>query len=362
MLYHLYFLRDQLSLLNIFGYISFRSLGAVLMSFFISLILFPRFISFLQSKKFKEVIRKDGPESHFKKSGTPSIGGVILITSVSLSSLLWCNLSNVYVLLGLLSLVLFGGIGLWDDYVKIKPNSSSHGFSIRKKFSLLIFVSFILVALVYAFHTNPTALSNINIPYMKNTFVNIGWLTPLFYSLVIVGSSNAVNFSDGLDGLATGLFLIAISTLLVFVYLVGHVDLSTFLKIQYIPQLGEFSVFIGSLIGSCLGLLWFNSYPSSIFMGDVGSLALGSMLGLTAIFAKQEILLLIIGGLFVIETCSVILQISTFKFFNKRRFLRMAPIHHHWELKGYPESKIVIRFWIVGLILSILALISLKVR
>jgi phospho-N-acetylmuramoyl-pentapeptide-transferase len=359
MLYHfLYPLHVHFSALNVFRYITFRSIGAVMTAFFLVLWLGPMFIRALQRYQIGQVVREDGPESHFSKRGVPTMGGLLLIFAVATSTLLWVDLANrhVWLLLGLT--LWFGGIGAYDDYRKIKKKNSK-GLSPRGKLVLQM-AGAVTVGLVL--FSQPDFNGNLSFPFFKGLRPDLGAGYIFFAMLVIVGASNAVNLTDGLDGLATGPTVVTSSVYLVFSYLAGHAVLASYLQIPYVIGAGEIAIFCGALVGGSLGFLWFNSFPAQVFMGDVGSLAIGAALGAVAIIIKQEILLAIVGGIFVMEALSVILQVGFFKMTGGRRIFLMAPFHHHFEKKGWQEPKVVVRFWIISIVLGLMALATLKLR
>lgn len=362
MLYHLFTpLAHEHTLFNLFRYITFRTGGAVLTSLVISFILGPYVINWLKSKQKKgQPIRDDGPASHLiTKVGTPTMGGCLILLSVSFSTLLWANLENGYVWACLIVTLGFGALGAIDDYVKLTKYSSK-GISAKMKF--VIQTGIALAATYWIIKlTDPKIDTFLAIPFLKSTFFNLGWFFYPFAICTIVGSSNAVNLTDGLDGLATVPVIIAAACFGLIAYLVGNSVFSNYLQILFVPGSGELAVFCGAVIGSALGFLWFNAPPASVFMGDTGSLALGGALGTISVITKHEIVLVIIGGLFVIETFSVIIQVGYYKMTKKRVFL-MAPVHHHFEKKGWAESTIVIRFWIISVILALIGLSSLKLR
>lgn len=357
MFYHLfYWLLD----INIFQYITFRAGGAILTSLIISFIVGPYIIKTLKKYKISQTIRNDGPKTHQLKSGTTTMGGIIIIISMLVSTILWARLDNPFILWLIAATMYFGAIGFVDDYLKLVKKNPK-GLSARKK---LIFQSIFAVFLIVYLYFNPTNsqyATALNIPYLKTNFVEMSFLYFILTFFVIVGSSNAVNLTDGLDGLAIGNIIIAAVTLAVFSYLIGNVNTSAYLKVAHVSGAGEISVFLMALFGAGLGFLWYNTYPAEIFMGDTGSLCLGGLLGLTAVFIKQELILFILGGIFVAEALSVMIQVSVFRRTGKR-FFRMAPLHHHFELGGLAETKVTIRFWIVGIILAIIAIASLKLR
>jgi phospho-N-acetylmuramoyl-pentapeptide-transferase len=303
-------------------------------------------------------IREDGPQSHLSKKGTPTMGGILIIFSVVISTLLWANLTIDYVWLILLVTVGFGLIGFIDDYRKfIGKNSRGVSGKVRITAEILIalFVSIIL-------YIKPGFNSQVAIPFFKTILPNLGWGYVLLSTFIIIGAANAVNLTDGLDGLAIGPAIICFATYVMFAYFAGNVKVSTYLQIPYVVGAGELAVFCGALVGAALGFLWFNSYPAEVFMGDVGSLSLGGALGMMAVITKQEILLVIVGGIFVIETISVIFQVGYFKLTQGKRIFRMAPLHHHFELKGWAEPKVIVRFWVISILLALMAISTLKLR
>ena len=361
MLYHLlYPLKVFFSPLNIFQYITFRSGAAILTSLLISFLVGPWFISYLKKKEIGQNIRQDGPKTHLGKSGTPTMGGLLILVSFISSTLLWARLDNRFILLCLAGMLWLGFLGFLDDYTKlIKKNPK--GISAKTKlFWQALFAAGIAVYL-WVLPSNSNFISSVNIPYIKDVFVNLSFGYMLFVFLIIVGSSNAVNLTDGLDGLAVGNLLIAAIALAFFAYFAGHMEISKYLKVVHVAGAGELCVLMGAMVGSCLGFLWFNAYPADVFMGDTGSLFLGGILGLVAVFIKQELILVVLGGVFVAEALSVMIQIISFRHFKKRIF-RMSPLHHHFELGGLAESKVTVRFWIIGIILALLSFVSLKIR
>jgi phospho-N-acetylmuramoyl-pentapeptide-transferase len=304
-------------------------------------------------------VRDDGPQTHLTKQGTPTMGGLLIIAAITLSVLLWSDLTNKYVWVVLFATLAFGGIGLWDDYLKVVKKHST-GLRAREKFGLQIAASLVIGAFLFFFSGDATA-AHLTVPFMKRFIIDLGWFYIPFTAVVIVGSSNAVNLTDGLDGLAAGLVGIAATANAVIVYLGGNRIISDYLNIQYIPGSGELTVFCGALLGASLGFLWYNAHPAEVFMGDVGSLSLGGALGTLAVVTKHELILVVTGGIFVAEAVSVMLQVASYKMTGKRIF-KMAPIHHHFEEIGWPESKVIIRFWIAGIILALMSLGSLKLR
>ena len=353
-------LLDQFSALNVFRYLTFRTGLSVVSSLLIVFIIGGPFIKFIEFHKITGPIRDDGPISHIvKKTGTPTMGGLLILIGILFGTLLWGDLRNPYVLILLGVVTSFGLLGAIDDYLKIK-RANSKGLSAGIKIISQIALSVISVLLLIKFGNNEH-LKNIYFPFLKNFTLHLGLFFIPFAVFIIVGSSNAVNLTDGLDGLATvPVMLVALSFTLI-CYVVGNTVFSQYLQIPYIANVGEVSIFCGSIVGSCLGFLWYNAPPAKIFMGDTGSLSLGGSLGAVSIIAKHEIVLSIIGGLFVLETASVIIQVISFKLTGKRVFM-MAPLHHHFEKKGWAESTIVIRFWIISIILALIGLATLKIR
>lgn len=361
MLYHFLFpLTYIFSPFNIFQYITFRTGGAVLTSFIICLFIGPYIIHTLKRLGVGQQVRSDGPPSHLKKQGTPTMGGVMILISLMLSTLLWARLDNRFILILIVSSLALGCLGFFDDYIKLSKGSNS-GLSPLVKLS----GQSVLAALI-AFYLwwHPPSIDYhmmINIPYFKDIYINLSWFYFIFVMLVIVGATNGVNLTDGQDGLAIGGIILAAFTYLIFSYLAGNIKFAEYLRIIYVPGAGEITVFLGALLGAAVGFLWYNAYPAEIFMGDTGSLMLGGIVGVVAVLIRQEILLVIVGGIFVIEVISVVLQVASFKLRRKRIF-RMAPLHHHYEIGGMMEAKITVRFWIISLVLSLVALASLKVR
>ncbi|MBU2552182.1 MAG: phospho-N-acetylmuramoyl-pentapeptide-transferase [Proteobacteria bacterium] len=359
MLYHLlYPLHAVFPVFNVFRYITFRTIYAVLTAMVISFIVAPWFIRKVKQFQIRQYIREDGPASHHAKAGTPTMGGGFILFSVFASVLLWCDLRNVFVWIVLFVGVGFGLIGFADDYLKIKRRHNK-GLSGRAKILLQIAVAGAASIFLYACPDYGTRLS---VPFFKGVHIELGAAYILVMMVVIVATSNAVNLTDGLDGLAIGPYLFAIATYLLLCYLVGHSRLAAYLQIPYVAGAGETTVVCGALVGAGIGFLWFNAYPAQIFMGDVGSLPLGAVLGTVAILIKHELLLILIGGIFVLEAVSVIMQVGFFKATGGRRIFRMAPLHHHFELKGWPEPKVIVRFWIIAAVLSLIALSTLKLR
>jgi phospho-N-acetylmuramoyl-pentapeptide-transferase len=348
------------SAFNIFRYITFRTAAALVFALIICFIIGPKLIAYLRRVKAGQNIRTDGPQTHHTKSGTPTMGGVLILIGLIVSMLFFGNLSNPYVIIVLIATVQFGIIGFVDDYLKI-VRKDTRGLPGRYKILMQCIVSFSVVGALFL---NPMAspdLTKLSIPFFGDFSIDLDWLYVPFAMLVLVGASNSVNLSDGLDGLAIGLTLFVAMAFAAIAYVTGHFNIATYLKIPFLPGSAELAVFCGALLGAGLGFLWFNSHPAEIFMGDTGSLSLGGALGLIALMLKKELLLVLIGGVFVAEALSVIIQVGVYKL-KGRRVFRMAPLHHHYELKGWHENKVITRFWIVGLLLAILALATLKVR
>ena len=359
-------LKEAFSPLNVFQYITFRSAAAAILALFISFILGPVIIRKLRQNQIGEEIREHGPESHIKKRGTPTMGGLIILTAIILPTLLLADLQNSYVQIILISIIWMGLIGFLDDYLKTIKKIKS-GLVAKYKLAGQISLGAIITFWIY----NTPAWDNIrtvtSVPFLKDSVVDFGLLYPIVIILVITGSSNAVNLTDGLDGLASGLLAICFTVFSAIAYISGRVDFSDYLNIIYLPGVGELTIFSAACVGACIGYLWFNAAPAEVFMGDVGSLSTGAALGTLAILLKKEFLLVIIGGVFVAEALSVILQVSYFRYTKRKygeakKLFLMTPFHHHFELKGYPESRIVIRFWIVGLLLALLTLTTFKIR
>lgn len=360
MLYELlYSLHNYISPFNVFRYITFRTSLAALTALIVTFIIAPPLIKWLRKISMTQQIRDDGPKTHHSKAGTPTMGGIIVISSITTSMLMWGNLKNVHIWLVMISLLGFGIIGFLDDYLKaVKKNPK--GLKALYKFGLQVLLALLIGLFLYA---NPKDPYNdiLSIPFFKKWLIDLGYFYVPFSVFVIVGSSNAVNLTDGIDGLAIGLVAIAVLANGALIYLSGHKGLAQYLHVLYLPGIGELTVFCGAMLGAALGFLWYNSHPAEVFMGDVGSLSLGGALGTLAVITKHEIVLAIVGGIFVIETISVVMQVISFKLTGKRVF-KMTPIHHHFELKGWPEQKVIVRFWIVGIILALFSLATLKLR
>ncbi len=351
---------EVFSFLNVFKYLTFRTGLAVFTSLILVLIIGGPFIKMVSEKKIVNPIRNDGPDDHIiKKIGTPTMGGLVILIGIIFSVLMWSDITNIYIIFCLFILVSFGLLGALDDYKKIKNNNSS-GISFKFKLSSQIILSIIGISFL-TYYLEYQELTNLYFPFFKDLFINLGWFFIPFSIFVIVGASNAVNLTDGLDGLATVPVILVAACFAFISYVAGNIIFSEYLKITYIEGTGEIAIFCGAIIGSCLGFLWFNAPPAKIFMGDTGSLSLGGSLGAIGIITKHEIVLAITGGLFVLEALSVIVQVISFKLTGKRVF-KMAPIHHHFEKKGWPESTVVIRFWIISIILALIGLATLKLR
>lgn len=376
MFYYLYQkFYTQFHLLNLFRYVTFRTAYASLTALFLSMFLGPYVIRKLKQFQIGQYIREDGPKAHQAKAGTPTMGGVLINLCIIVPTLLWADLSNPFIWLALGVTVAFAGIGFYDDYQKMRKRNNL-GLTARTKFMLQILVSFVFGMILVAMTAGGLYSTAIVFPFFKRihpsftiqALLHNSWSYPLaflpflaFAVLILVGSSNAVNLTDGLDGLAIGCIVVAASALTVLTYVSGHAVWSAYLDIEHLPQAAELTIFCGAMVGSSLGFLWYNAYPAEIFMGDVGSLSLGGAVAAVAVIIKQELLLPFIGGIFVIEALSVILQVGSYKLRRKRIF-RMAPLHHHFELQGWKESKIIARFWIAALIFALFALTTLKLR
>jgi phospho-N-acetylmuramoyl-pentapeptide-transferase len=373
LLYHV--LQRYFSPLNVFRYITVRTVYASLTAMFLALVFGPWLIRKLRELQIGQFIREEGPQEHKKKAGTPTMGGVLIVLSTAVPVLLWADLANPFVLIALFALLAFAGIGFIDDYAKVSKQRNL-GLTAKRKFSLQILISLIVGASLLVLATYSAYSTQLILPFLKrmhpdlviHSLINSKHFWPfaflpflLFVAVVIAGASNAVNLTDGLDGLAIGCTVIAAGALTVLTYVSSNYRWASYLEIQYIPRVGELTVFCGALVGASLGFLWYNAHPAEVFMGDVGSLSLGGTLGVIAVIIKQEVLLFFVGGVFVIEALSVIFQVGSFKLRGKRIF-RMAPIHHHFELLGWSESKVIVRFWIAALVFALFALTTLKLR
>jgi phospho-N-acetylmuramoyl-pentapeptide-transferase len=356
--YLLYPLHTSYSFFNVFRYITFRTIFASITALLICLVVGPPLIQKLQSLQIDQQIREDGPQSHLLKKGTPTMGGILIIFAVVFSTLLWTDLSINYIWLILLVTVGYGLVGFVDDYRKL-AGKSSQGISGKAKLAMEIVIALFVSVILYL---KPGFNSQVAVPFFKTVSPNLGWGYVVLSTFIIVGAANAVNLTDGLDGLAIGPATICFATYVLFAYFAGNVRVASYLQIPHVSGAGELAVFCGALVGAALGFLWFNAYPAEVFMGDVGSLSLGGALGTMAIITKQEILLAIVGGIFVMETFSVIFQVGYFKLTQGKRIFRMAPLHHHFELKGWAEPKVIVRFWIISILLALMAMSTLKLR
>ena len=344
---------------NVFQYITLRTILGVLTALFIALLVGPLVIRRLSHLQIGQNVRSDGPESHLSKAGTPTMGGLLILVSIAASTLLWGDLSNRFIWVVLVTTGVFGAIGWVDDYLKLTQGGSK-GLSALSKYSWQSVAA--LAAALFLYFTAKTPVeTELIVPFFKNIAIDLSWFYVVLTYFVVVGTSNAVNLTDGLDGLAILPAVMVAAALIVFAYVTGHVNFSGYLGVPYVAGVGEVCVFCGSIVGAGLGFLWFNTYPAQVFMGDIGALALGAALGIVAVMVRQELALVIMGGVFVVETASVILQVVSFKMTGKRIF-RMAPLHHHFELKGWPEPRVIVRFWIITVILVLVALATLKIR
>ncbi|MBP7095997.1 MAG: phospho-N-acetylmuramoyl-pentapeptide-transferase [Spirochaetia bacterium] len=345
--------------LNVFRYLTFRSAYAAVTALLIAFMAAPAIIEKLAVLKFGQSVRQDGPETHLAKTGTPTMGGVFILVSSAVSVLLWTDLHNVYVWITLGSLLGFGAIGFLDDWLKIKYRNSD-GVSARAKFLMQTLVSLAVVLALY--FLGEEGQTELYVPFFKNPVLDLGWGWIPLATIFLVWWSNAVNLTDGLDGLASGLVIMALIAFTILTYLSGRADWSGYLGIPFVRGTGELSVFTLALIGATVGFLWFNAHPAEVFMGDVGSLALGGVIGTLALSVKKEVLLFIVGGVFMLEALSVVIQVVWFRLSGGKRVFRMAPLHHHFELKGWKETKVVVRFWILGALFAIVALSTLKIQ
>ena len=344
--------------LNVFQYLSFRGAYAALTTLLLCFLFGPRIIEALKRLKIGQAVREDGPATHLAKDGTPTMGGIFIVLSIVISMLFWTDFSSGMVWLTLGALVAFSLVGFLDDYIKVKKHSSD---GLRPRAKLIFQFIIALAVMLILYFTGGDGITCLYLPFFKNPMIDMGVLWVPFGVLLIMAESNAVNFSDGLDGLLTGLLILVFITLAILTYLSGRSDFSAYLGIPYIPGAGELTVFCLAVTGACIGFLWFNAYPAEVFMGDVGSLSLGGVIAVISLIVKKEALILIIGGVFVLEIASVILQVASYKL-RKKRIFRMAPLHHHFELSGWAESKVVIRFWILGGLFAIIALSTLKIQ
>lgn len=355
--YFLYPLHAKHTFFNVFKYITFRTFGASITSVLMCMLIGPAYIRFLQKKQMGQFIREDGPKSHLSKKGTPTMGGGLILIAIVLPTVLWSDLSNKNIWIALIATVLFGVVGYIDDYRKVVQKNPK-GLSGKQKLICQSLIAFAAAYCIYFMRDTPPVLK---FPFFKDWSLYLGAAFIPFAAFIIVGASNAVNLTDGLDGLAVGPTMTTSVTFLILAYCAGHVKIAEYLQIPYIAGAGELAVFCGSVAAACLGFLWFNTYPAQVFMGDVGSLALGAALAIVAVITKNEILLALCGGIFVIEALSVMAQVVSFKMTGKR-VLKMAPIHHHFELKGWAEPKVIVRFWIISILLALITLSTLKLR
>lgn len=355
--YLLYPLAKQFIIFHVLKYITFRTLSAMITSLVISMIFGNAFIKYMSRTGRGQVIREEGPRMHKGKKGTPTMGGVLIIAAVVVSTLLWMDITNIYVWILIFSLLGFGVIGFADDFMKLKSNNA-RGLKGSYKFVLETVLSIVIIYLLLRYDDLNFTLT---FPFFKKAVLNLGWAYFLFILFIVIGTSNAVNLTDGQDGLAIVPIMTSFSVYAVFAYVLGNIKFSEYLMFSPMPGTGEIAVFTGAVLGASLGFLWFNTYPAELFMGDVGSLGLGGVLGVVAIILKQEILLGIVGGVFVVEALSVITQVGSFKL-SGRRLFAMAPIHHHFELRGWDEPKVTVRFWIISILLALLGLATLKLR
>jgi len=355
--YWLQSLADGFSALNVFRYITFRSFIAFFTAFFVCYLIGPRFIRHLVKKHFGQTVRDDGPQTHLKKQGTPTMGGTLMLIAFLAAALSWAAVLNPLVISVLFITIGFGAVGYVDDWLKVSKKNTK-GLPGR----LRLFLEFALVIGTTAFLVHSGAIpTKVFVPFFKQVFFDLGWFYPVFAGLVVVGTANAVNLTDGLDGLAIVPVIIVAGTLGVFAYVSGHKEIANYLSIPHVMGVGELTVLCAAIMATGLGFLWFNTYPAQVFMGDVGSLSLGGFLGIMAVLTNNELLMLVLGGVFVVEALSVITQVVSFKLTGKRIF-KMAPIHHHFELKGLDETKIIVRFWIISILLAVLSLATLKLR
>ncbi|MCC7122771.1 MAG: phospho-N-acetylmuramoyl-pentapeptide-transferase [Gammaproteobacteria bacterium] len=344
---------------RVFQYLTFRTILGALTAFFIALLIGPHMIKRLTVRQIGQTVRDDGPQTHLIKAGTPTMGGALILLSIVVSSLLWGNLGNRFLWVALLTTLAFGVIGWVDDYLKLSRKNSK-GLAARYKYACQSIVALTAALFLYQTAHSPVETQLI-VPFFKDVALNLGVFYVVFTYFVIVGSSNAVNLTDGLDGLAILPTVLVAGALVVFAYVSGNVNFARYLAVPYVAGAGEICVFCGALVGAGLGFLWFNTYPAQVFMGDIGALALGAALGVVAVIVRQELVLFLMGGVFVVETVSVILQVASFKL-TGRRIFRMAPLHHHFELKGWPEPRVIVRFWIITVVLVLAGLATLKLR
>lgn len=361
MLYALAEWRDFWSPLNVFQYITFRTGGAFLTSLLIMLLFGQSFIDLVKRWEVTQTIREYGPQSHLTKSGTPTMGGLLMLLSLVIATVLWARLDNRFIWLTLISAVYLGALGFVDDYRKLILKHPANGLSQNMKIVFQMIWAIGVTTYLYMDPPNTAFWTTVQVPFLKNVAINMGSFIVLFGIIVIVGASNAVNLTDGLDGLAGGTLLISALSFAVFAYLAGNAKLSSYLRLIPVAGSGELAIYLGAVAGACLGFLWYNGYPAAVFMGDTGSLFLGGTIGVVALCVKQELILVVVGGIFVAEALSVLIQIGSVRLFKKRVF-RMAPLHHHFEMLGWPETKVTLRFWIIAVVLALLAMTSLKLR
>ena len=344
---------------RVFQYLTLRTILGALTALFISLLIGPRMIRVLVERQIGQTIRDDGPQSHLSKAGTPTMGGLLILISIAVSTLLWGNLANRFVWIALVTMLLFGAIGWTDDFLKLSRRNPK-GLSAGQKYAWQSLAGLAAAVVLFRFAQSP-AETELIVPFFKQVALSLGWFYIVFTYFVIVGFSNAVNLTDGLDGLAILPTVLVAGALVVFAYATGNANFAHYLGVPHVAGAGELCVFCGAIVGAGLGFLWFNTYPAQVFMGDIGALALGAALGVVGVIVRQELVLLVMGGVFVMETVSVILQVGSFKL-TGRRIFRMAPLHHHFELKGWPEPRVIVRFWIVTVILVLAGLATLKIR
>ena len=359
MIYHLCsLLTEEISFFNVFKYLTFRSVLAAFCSMAVWFVAGSRFIALIRNYQIKQYIREEGPVSHQRKSGTPTMGGLLILLAAFISTLMWVDLTESSIWLTLVSGLTLGAVGFHDDWLKIR-RKNNQGLTARRKLAWQLAVG---LAVGGFFYISPSFDTVLYLPVFKEIKFDLGLFYIPFAALVVCGASNAVNLTDGLDGLAAGPMVVAALAYMAFVYCAGNARFAHYLQISFVPEAAEVTVLLAAVVGSVMGFLWFNTYPAEIFMGDVGSLSLGGLLGVVALIAKQELILIVVGGLFVMEALSVIIQVGYFKMTGGRRVFRMAPLHHHFELRGWSEPKIIVRFWIIAVILAMIGLSTLKVR
>ena len=354
-------LRKYFFFFNVFRYITVRTALAGLTALLLSLVLGPWLIRFLKKRQIGQEIRAEGPQSHYAKKGTPSMGGILIIAATVVPTLLWGNFDDIYIWLAMGAMIFFGAVGFMDDVLKVRKKNSL-GLSSRQKFALQFLLAALIGLALIGLGLSKKFSLVISLPFVKDWTAYLGWFYLPWIVFILVGSSNAVNLADGLDGLAIGLTFFSATALTALTYIVGNIKWSNYLGIAYVSSAAELTVFAGALAGACLGFLWFNCHPAQVFMGDVGALSLGGTLGLIAILIKQEFLLFFVAGVFIVEALSVLLQVSYFKLSGGKRVFKMAPLHHHFELMGWPEEKVVIRFWILAIVFALFSLTTLKLR